>query len=188
MCTVLLTGQSPRYDRQLCPENNEDDGMQDQEPGWTEPLAQSECRQERRKAETCGSKGQRLHYSGQCANISNGLTQPILYDTSPMGIEMQVPVGTVVYVPQQQHNAELEVAVPDWILRPNEPWIGARDYTSDEDSSGDSGVAGPSSEVVLKQRLGREVADLSEEGQRHVLARGGQGGNGNAYNSSQQRR
>ena len=91
---------------------------------------------------------------------------------------MQVPVGTVVYLPEEEGPQDEEL--PFWVTNPGEPWIGARDYRSSDDESPEDTRSEMSSEATLKQRLGREVADLKWRGDRFVLARGGEGGRGNA--------
>jgi len=98
---------------------------------------------------------------------------------TPTGVLLQVPVGTVVYLPEEKDLEDQEL--PFWVTNPGEPWVGARDYRSDdEDTPGGTTEVEASSEETLKRRLGREVADLKWRGQRFVLAVGGEGGRGNA--------
>jgi GTPase involved in cell partitioning and DNA repair len=93
---------------------------------------------------------------------------------------VQVPVGTIVYLPEEEEDVD-PYKLPFWVTNPGEPWVGARDYRSDgEDSSEEDPGDGVSSDAELKRRLGREVADLKWRGQRFVLAVGGEGGRGNA--------
>ena len=97
---------------------------------------------------------------------------------------MQVPPGTVVYLPEaagsekELEGDELE-ELPYWLRNPGQPWIGAVHYSTEDDSDAESPEV--SSESTQKRKLGREIADLRDPGDRILLAKGGDGGKGNAF-------
>ena len=69
--------------------------------------------------------------------------------------------------------------LPYWLRNPGQPWIGALHYTTEDDS--DIETPEVSSESSQKQKLGREIADLKNPGDQVLLAKGGDGGKGNAF-------
>ena len=89
-----------------------------------------------------------------------------------------------MYLPEPKIQEEPEelTEIPYWIANPGQPWIGAEDYTSDDNLDADkTSEVQISSEASQKARLGVEVADLKSNQQSFVLARGGLGGKGNAF-------
>ncbi|GAB4813947.1 hypothetical protein N2152v2_000993 [Parachlorella kessleri] len=102
---------------------------------------------------------------------------------------------------EEEFRPAREDEIPDWFQRWRRPWVGARDYRSDEEeeeeeegkmerlvdgaregarhpaeaSSGSSGSLGRDSSPAAEM-----VADLVEDGQQVIVARGGKGGRGNA--------
>lgn len=96
-------------------------------------------------------------------------------------VGMQVPAGTVVYLPRPR--------IEDGSL--SEP----SDWDSDAEELDAEPIPEPeaedeeqSSEAIQKRSLGEEIADLANDGQQFVLARGGIGGRGNAKHSVLDRR
>lgn len=81
--------------------------------------------------------------------------------------------------PKKEVAEEPLAELPYWLRNPGKPWIGALDYTSEEDSEDEATET--SNEALQKQRLGREIADLKSPGDQILLARGGEGGKGNAF-------
>lgn len=101
----------------------------------------------------------------------------------------QVPPGTVVYLPDGHVQGEDQSSMhelPYWLRNPGKPWVGALDYTSDEDT--DPTTPEISSEATQKGKLGEEIADLKSHGDQILLAKGGEGGKGNAFHSTSVRK
>ena len=98
----------------------------------------------------------------------------------------QVPPGTVVYIPEERSTEGADDDAFQWLRNPGQPWVGALHYQSDEEGEGTAEEA--SSQAVQKRKLGREVADLRESGDQVLLARGGEGGRGNAFHSTEVRK
>ena len=95
-----------------------------------------------------------------------------------------MPPGTVVYLPEpagaEKEDEGLESEeLPYWLRNPGQPWIGALHYTTEDDS--DVETPEVSSESSQKRKLGREIADLKDPGDQILLAKGGEGGKGNAF-------
>ena len=72
--------------------------------------------------------------------------------------------------------------LPYWLRNLGQPWVGALHYTTEDES--DAETLEVSSESSQKRKLGREIADLKDPGDQVLLAKGGDGGKGNAFLST----
>ena len=92
----------------------------------------------------------------------------------------QVPVGTTVSkaAPMPSEGDDKPGWTADW----HRPWVGARDYQSEDDSDGaENGALAPvQKEASDRDAPSCQIVDLVEDGQQACVARGGAGGRGNA--------
>ena len=96
-------------------------------------------------------------------------------------------MGTAVSINPQPAGASDS---PDWKATWQRPWVGAVDYASEDESDSAVGKAGGplATRAVRDAGEGRHLADLVEDGQKVCVARGGEGGRGNAAFPSKQNR
>lgn len=105
--------------------------------------------------------------------------RPFAFESSPATVtsnkpvRLQVPLGTVVFARPEDDSAGPAAASHQWDVDP------AAGFGSGSESEPEA-AEGESLGEQLSRRLGDEVADLSQPGQRFLAAAGGEGGRGNA--------